>query len=133
MGEIRYMTPSTAGRRRAGPEKRTALRFEAKGRLAGHLIGSNQPIVIENLSLGGFAGEVSEPLPDHSHIVRLTTPDQVSTLLEARHIYCRPTRAADGTRRFSAGFEFVRPPQDVDRTIRDLLQSVTNLRLGGPS
>lgn len=133
MGEIRYLTPSITARPRTGPEKRTALRFDAKGRLAGHLIGSNQPIFIQNLSLGGFAGEVSEPLPDSSHIVRLTTPDRMSTLLEARHVYCRPTRAADGTRRFSAGFEFVRPPQDVDRTIRGLLQSVTDLRLGGPS
>jgi hypothetical protein len=130
MGEVRYLIPSSVARPRTGPEKRTALRFDAKGRLAGHLIGSNLPIFIQNLSLGGFAGEVSEPLPDSSHIVRLTTPDLLSTLLEARHIYCRPTRGADGTRRFWAGFEFVRPPQDVDRTIRSLLQSVTDLQMG---
>lgn len=133
MGEIRHLTPSTATGRRYGPEKRTALRFDARGRLAGHLVGSNQPIFIQNLSLGGFTAEVSEPLPDSSHVVRLTTPDHTSTLLEARTVYCRPTREADGTRRYSAGFEFVRPPQNVDSTIRGLLQRVTDLRLGGSS
>ncbi len=130
MGEIRHIRPLSAGGRGTGPEKRTALRFDAKGRLAGHLVGSNQPIVVQNLSLDGFGAEVSEPLPDSSHVVRLTTQDHMSTLLEARHVYCRPTRATDGTRRYSAGFEFVRPPQDVDRTIRELLQRVTDLRLG---
>ncbi len=131
MGEVHHIVASRTPARRHGPEKRTTLRFDAQGRLAGHLVGSNQPIFIQNLSLGGFAGEVSEPLPDTSHVVRLTTPDHMSTLLEARTVHCRPMRAADGTRRFTAGFEFVRPPLDVDRTIRGLLQRVTDLRLGG--
>ena len=129
MGELRQVRPM-ARNRAAGPEKRTALRFGTRGRLAGHLVSSNQPIFVQNVGLGGFGAELSSPLPAGTHIVRLTPNDHPATLLEARTAFCRPVTAADGTRRFHAGFEFVRPPQDVDRSIKDILQRVTNLRLG---
>ena len=115
----------------AGRENRTTLRFEARGRIAGHLIGSNQPVFVLNLSLGGFAAEVPDAVAPGAHVVRLTTADHTATLLEARRVYCRPVARPDGSRRYLAGFEFIRPPQNVDLAIRTILEQVTELRLGG--
>ncbi len=129
MGELRQVRSGT-GSRPAGPEKRTALRFDARGRLAGHLVSSNQALFIHDVGLGGFGAELHAPLPPGTHIVRLTPTDHPSTLFEARTAHCRPIAAPDGTRRFLAGFEFVRPPLDVDRSIKDILQRVANLHLG---
>jgi fructose 1,6-bisphosphatase len=111
-------------------DHRTALRFDARGRLAGHLVGSNQPVFVVNIGLGGFAVEGAEPVAAGPHIVRFTTSDHRATLLEARSVYCRPTPRVDGARRFAAGFEFIRPPRHVDQTIKGILELVGQLRLG---
>jgi hypothetical protein len=118
-----------AGRR----EQRTTLRFHARGRVAGHLIGSNQPVFVLNVSLGGFAAEASEAIAAGSHIVRLTTPDQTATLLEARRVYCRQSDQPLSSRRFTAGFEFIRPPVYTDLAIKSILEQVTELRLAKPA
>ena len=130
MAEPHDRTPASGepiGRR----EHRITLRFEARGRLSGHLIGSIQPVFVLNLGLGGFGAEVPGPVAPGPHIVRLTTPDHTATLLEAWRVYCRPTPRQDGSRRYTAGFEFIRPPQNVDLAIKAILEQVTELRLGG--
>ena len=111
-------------------EQRTTLRFEARGRIAGHLIGSNQPVFVINMSLGGFAAAAATPIAPGPHIVRLTTLDQTATLLEARRVYCRRSDDEDEGRRFIAGFEFIRPPQHTDMAIKGILEQVIELRLG---
>jgi hypothetical protein len=130
MGEIRRLPSAGSGLPSDVKDQRTALRFDARGRLAGHLVGSNQPVFVVNIGLGGFAVEGAEPVAAGPHIVRFTTPDRQATLLEARSVYCRPTPRADGTRRFAAGFEFIRPPRHVDQTITGILEQVAQLRLG---
>ena len=122
--------PARIVARSEGKEQRTSLRFDTQGRLAGHLVSSNRPLTIQNLGLGGFSAEVNSPVAAGTHVVQFVTPDRKSTLLEARSVYCQPVRNADGGARFTAGFEFMRPPQDVDRSIRTILQQVTQLRLG---
>jgi len=116
--------------RSEGKEQRTSLRFDTQGRLAGLLVSTNRPLTIRNLGLGGFLAEVDGPVTAGSHIVQLVTPDRKTTVLEARRVYCQPVRVGDRASRFAAGFEFVRPPQDLDRSIRVMLQQVTQLRLG---
>ncbi len=114
-----------------GKELRTTLRFDAKGRLAGHLVSLNQAVTIKDIGLGGFAIEASEPFaPGHKHFVRFTAPDNTSTVLETRSVHCRPSRVTDGSPPgFIAGFEFVRPPQDVDRSVKMMIEQVSSLRL----
>jgi len=128
MGQL-WRVPANITVRSEGKEHRTALRFDVHGRLAGHLVTSNQPVVIQNFGPGGFGAEVQEPVAPGTHLVRFTTTDNSATVLETRSIYCRPIRGT-GTPRFAAGFEFVRPPQDVDRAVKTILQQVTQLSLG---
>jgi len=128
MGQLWRVPASVAARSEGKEEHRTALRFDVHGRLTGHLVTSNQPVTIQNFGLGGFGAELSEPVAG-SHLVRFTTGNNSETVLETRSVYCRPIRGA-GARRFTAGFEFVRPPQDVDRAVKAILQQVTQLRLG---
>jgi hypothetical protein len=122
--------PARIVARSEGKEQRTSLRFDTQGRLTGHLVSSNRPLTIGNFGLGGFSAHADGPVAAGSHIVQLVTPDRKSTLLEARNVYCQPVRQADGRSRFAAGFEFVRPPQDIDSALRGILQQVTQLRLG---
>jgi hypothetical protein len=102
------------------------LRFNVAGRIAGHLLSSNRSIALHDLGLGGFSAEVAWPVPAGPYVVQLVTPDNKSTLLQARSVYCRPS--ADG--RYWAGFEFARRAYESDRAIKRMLQLVTPLRLG---
>jgi hypothetical protein len=122
--------PARIVARSEGKEQRTSLRFAAQGRLTGHLVSSNRPLTIQNVGPGGFSAEADRPVAAGSHIVQLITPDRKSTLLEARNVYCQLMRSGEGGSRFVAGFEFVRPSQDVDSALRGILQQVTQLRLG---
>jgi hypothetical protein len=128
MGQL-WRVPGRFAAPSEGSEQRTALRFDVHGRLAGELVASSQRVDMQNFGLGGFAIEVSRPIDGGSHLVRLTTPDSTTTVFETHNVYCRPLRGA-GAQRFAAGFEFVRPPQHVDRAIKTILQKVTQLRLG---
>jgi hypothetical protein len=130
MRVLRRIRPGGVPARSAGKEQRTTLRFDVHGGLDGHLVTTNRPMAIKNLGLGGFAADVAIPVAAGSHLVRFTTSDRTATLLETRSVYCRPIREPGVARRYAAGFEFVRPPQDVDRAVKVILQQVTQLRLG---
>ena len=117
--------------RSEGKELRTTLRFDATGRLAGHLVSLDRAVSIKDIGLGGFASEAPEPVaPGHKHFVRFTAPDRTSTVLETRSVYCRPSPVTEGSPpSYVTGFEFVRPPQDVDRAVRLMIEQVSSLRL----
>ncbi len=129
MGELRSMLPARVVDRSEGKEQRTALRFDTYGRLSAQLVVSQRPMAIRNVGLGGFSADVDIPVSGGGHVVQLITPDRKTTLLEARNVYCLPLRAEPGRGRYSAGFEFVRPPE-TDRAIKGVLQQITQLRLG---
>jgi len=116
-------------------ERRRTPRFEALGRVVGHLIREDLPVRVRDVGLGGFSVETMEPMETGAeHLVRFVAEDDWSATLAARSAHCHPSCADDGSPLFVTGFAFVEAHKpDTRRTVETLVEKVTSVRLYGDS
>lgn len=94
-----------------GPSVRNRRRFprlEVMGRVEGQLMPLDVPLVVRDLSQGGFSTVSHIPFPPgSSHHFRFTTASGVEVMLDAMAVHCRLAAAgADGNYTYVTGFEF---------------------------
>lgn len=116
-------TPSSAAPGHS--EKRRSPRINVRQRLQGVLVELDMPVVVRDISLGGFSLESDQALPTGVHIVRLQQGDRWSVTVTAASRHRRSTRNPDGTTRHVMGFEYEDQSPDTQRTIRVLYERLT--------
>ena len=80
------------------------------------------PVVVRDISLGGFSVESDQALPTGVHIVRLQEDDRWSVTVTAASRHRRSTRNADGSMRHVMGFEYEDQSPDTQQTLRVLYE-----------
>lgn len=90
-------------------DRRRYPRRESRGLLVGHVLPTEAPLVVRDLSLGGFAAESAAPFtPGASYGFRLSATDGPQLELRAAAVHCRLSEvASDGRPVYITGFEFL--------------------------
>jgi hypothetical protein len=109
-----------------GPRsRRRHPRLEVLDIVQGRLVPTDTPIVIRDLSVGGFSAESSVAFPPRTrHHFRFTTRGGSVVLLEASAVHCRLVAASELGMSYITGFEFV-GRERADEAIAVLLDAVT--------
>ena len=95
--------------------RRSDLRLQILGQLYGHIVALDLPLIVQDLSAGGFAVESQISFfPGASHQFRFTTSAGTPIVVHAQAIHCHPIIGPDAKQRFLAGFEFLKDPDDTD-------------------
>ncbi len=118
MSDTRFGSGSSAPR----ADLRRSPRINVRRRLTGHLVSIDRPVVVHDISLGGFSVESDEALPDGLHVVRLQEGDRWSVTVTAASRHRQSMRSADGSIRHVMGFEYEDQTPDTQRTIRVLFE-----------
>jgi len=107
-------------------ERRRTPRVRVPGRLVASLIGSDTPVTVINLSLGGFRVQSAvDFLVASSHQFRFELSDRSTLEIGARVIYSLPRVATDGTIVYLTGLEFADDPQRDNRAAaEEILQDL---------
>ena len=103
-------------------EMRRSPRIDVRNRLRGHLVTLDRPVVLRDLSLGGFAVESDQPIPVGTHIVRIQEADRWSVTVTAASRHRESSDRDDGTIRHVMGFEYADQSTDTQQTIRILFE-----------
>ena len=107
-------------------DRRRSPRIEILGRLHGHAVSLDVPVVVKEISLGGMALETSFPFPIGAvHEFRLTLGDGAQVHLKGRVMHSRNTGAPGGASTFVTGIQFVDDePTDEDTGVGDLIDKL---------
>ena len=88
-------------------ERRHSPRIEILGRLHGHAVAFDVPVLVREISLGGMAVETEIHLVEGSvHEFQLTLGDGSTVELTGRVMHCRTVTEGDGPR-FVSGVQFI--------------------------
>jgi hypothetical protein len=104
------------------PDLRRTPRIDVRHRLRGTLVSLNRPVVVRDISLGGFSVETEDELPDGLHIVRLQEGDRWSVTVTAASRHRRATKSATGTPCHITGFQYEDQSPDTQQTLRVLFE-----------
>jgi hypothetical protein len=110
--------------------RRLNPRVEVLGQLYGQLVTWQVPLVIRDVSEGGFSVESEVAFPEGStHLFRFTTGGSRTLFLNGRCVYSRQVdpRQPGEVSKFVTGFEFVRDLAATDESIGVLLDAVTSM------
>lgn len=103
-------------------EQRRTPRINVRNRLTGKLVSMDLPVIVRDISLGGFSVETDAPLPGGVHVVRLQEDDRWSVTVTAASRHTRSIRRSDGGARHIMGFEYEDQSADTQQTIRVLFE-----------
>jgi len=94
-------------------DRRRSPRIEILGRLHGHSVTLDAPVVVRDFSLGGMAMETPFPFPvGATHDFRLTLGDGALVELRGRVMHCTQVAQQDDASLYLSGVHFI----DEDET-----------------
>ena len=94
-------------------ERRRSPRVELLGRLHGHAVSLNLPLLVREVSLGGMSMVTSVPFPVGAiHEFSLTLGDGAAVSLNGRIVYSREMESSEGEPQYVSGVEFVSTPDE---------------------
>jgi hypothetical protein len=104
-------------------ERRRTPRVEVLGRVQGHVVTLDLPVIVCEISLGGMSLETpfEFPVGDLQHFV-LTLGDGSTLSLAGREAYCRSVAGADNPRAFRTGIQFEDDAPEEPAPVADLLE-----------
>jgi hypothetical protein len=102
-------------------DMRRTPRINVRHRLRARLVSLDRPVVMRDFSLGGFAVESDEPIPEGTHIVRIQEGERWSVTVTAASRHGQKTEGKDGTRHVM-GFQISDQSEDTQQIIRVLYE-----------
>jgi hypothetical protein len=100
-------------------DMRRTPRIDVRHRLRARLVTLDRPVVMRDFSLGGFAVESDEPIPQGTHIVRIQEGERWSVTVTAASRHGQTSE--DGTRHVM-GFQISDQSEDTKQIIRVLFE-----------
>ncbi len=114
-----------------GPERRRGHRVEVLGQLHGRVVALKVPILVRDLSSGGFSIEAPLAFPRHAiHTFRFTTAEGREVMVDAESVRCVRASRPDEDSMFVTGFEFVSDGDTNSRQIDSLLETMSEAAVG---
>jgi len=113
--------PGSSSTPRATEHRRTP-RINVRHRLSGYLVSLDKPVIVRDISLGGFSVESDQPLPPGLHIVRLEEDDRWSVTVTASSRHDRAQNGDDGAVHHVMGFQYEDQTPDTQQTLRVLFE-----------
>jgi hypothetical protein len=116
-------------RQRHHASERTTPRLEVVGQIHGQALTFNTPLVVRDLSGGGFSVESAVPFGrGTTHVFRFTTNNGASVVLRANAMHSRPVAGTSFPERFTTGFQFLTPSDErTAKSIDALLDAATSV------
>ncbi len=109
-------------------ERRRSPRIEILGRVRGHLVSLDMPIVIRDMSLGGMSMETIVPFEVGSvHEFRLTLGDDSWLLLRGEVRHSRNIAPPGAAPCYQCGVQFVddKPSAESPTTVAAIIEKIT--------
>jgi PilZ domain-containing protein len=113
-------------RRRVRPEERRRYpRVELLGQVTGQPLTFDSPVIVKDLSIGGFSIETSIPLrPGETHEFRFALGDSISIIVLATVVHQQPA-AGRAPGRYTVGLEFLDRSDDAKAGRSVLIKRIT--------
>jgi hypothetical protein len=107
-------------------DRRRSPRIEILGRVRGHIVSLDAPVVVREMSLGGMAMETSFPFDVGSlHEFRLELGDGSWVMLQGQVRHCRNIAAPGVVPLYVTGIQFVdQTPPAGATTVADLIDKI---------
>jgi hypothetical protein len=106
-------------------ERRRSPRIEILGRLHGQVARLDLDVHVREMSLGGLSMETAVAFPPGAiHEFRLTLGDGSFVLLRGRVAHSRETTAADGSRLFVTGVQFLDDEPADGSSVTEIVQRI---------
>lgn len=107
-------------------DRRRSPRIELLGRVRGHIVSLDTPVVVRDMSLGGMSMESAFPFEVGSrHEFRLALGDGSLVLLRGEIRHSRNIGVPGGTALYLTGVQFVdEAPPDGETTVADLIDKI---------
>lgn len=118
------MPENTSGSEPPAPraDLRRSPRIDVRQRLHGTVVSLGLPVIVRDLSLGGFSIESEDEVPAGVHVIRLQEDERWSVTVTAASRHSRSTRNPDGSVRHVMGFEYADQNPDTQQTLRVLFE-----------
>jgi hypothetical protein len=114
--------PSDPGSSDSRRELRRSPRIDVRHRLSGRIVSLDLPVVVRDISLGGFSIESDRDLPDGAHDIRLHEGERWSVTVNASSRHRQTVKAQDGAIRHIMGFEYGEQNPDTQQILRVLFE-----------
>lgn len=101
---------------------RRSPRIDVRQRLHGTVVSLGLPVIVRDISLGGFSIESENEVPAGVHVIRLQEDERWSVTVTAASRHRRSTRNPDGSVRHVMGFEYADQNPDTQQTLRVLFE-----------
>ena len=110
------------------PSRRRFPRLQVMGRVEGQVMPLDVPLIVRDLSRGGFSCESTVPFPPGTvHHFRFTTVAGAVVSIDATAVHCRLTRAdAEGHHAYISGFEF-QSTEATDQAVAVLIDTLSSV------
>ncbi|HUL73815.1 MAG TPA: PilZ domain-containing protein [Vicinamibacterales bacterium] len=107
-------------------ERRRSPRIEILGRVRGHIVSLDAPVVVREMSLGGMAMETAFPFDVGSiHEFRLELGDGSWVMLQGQVRHSRNVAVAGAPPLYVTGIQFVdQAPPEGATTVADLIDKI---------
>jgi hypothetical protein len=114
--------PSDSGSSPSRGELRRSPRIDVRNRLSGRIVAFDLPVVVRDISLGGFSIESDRDFPDGAHDIRLHEGERWSVTVNAASRHRQVIKAQDGAMRYIMGFEYNDQNPDTQQILRVLFE-----------
>jgi len=114
--------PSDSGSSSSRGELRRSPRIDVRHRLSGRIVAFDLPVVVRDISLGGFSIESDRDLPAGAHDIRLHEGERWSVTVNASSRHRQAIKAQDGAMRYVMGFEYNDQNPDTQQILRVLFE-----------
>ncbi len=103
-------------------EQRRSPRIDVRHRLSGRIVSIDLPVVVRDISLGGFSIESDQDLPNGAHDIRLHEGERWSVTVNASSRHHQAIKAQDGAMTYIIGFEYNDQNPDTQQILRVLFE-----------
>ena len=121
---------SDSGQPPSHHELRRSPRNDVRHRLSGRIVSLDLPVVVRDISLGGFSIESDRDLPDGAHDIRLHEGERWSVTVNASSRHRQTLKSPDGSMHYVMGFQYNDQNPDTQQILRVLFE---RLAADGPA
>jgi hypothetical protein len=113
---------------RLSQERRRSPRIEILGQIHGEVVSLDLPILLREVSFGGFSAETPIQFPlGVAHAFRFSPAGEEALILTARVTYSRPAAADESATTYITGFEFAHKHAQTRESVDELIDKITSV------
>jgi hypothetical protein len=113
---------------RVSRERRRSPRIEILGQVHGEVVSLDLPILLREVSFGGFSAEAPIQFPEGvAHAFRFSPTGEEPIILTARVTYSRPAADDEAATTYVTGFAFAHKHAQTRESVDELIDKITSV------